>query len=41
MYMKDHHIYAKKYFGFSKEHFNQIIQYWNFMYPDRPVKEAE
>lgn len=28
----------KQYFGLSKEKFNQLLAYWNFMYPDHRVE---
>jgi len=27
----------KKYLGLTKEEFNQVLSYWNFMYPDYHV----
>lgn len=39
--MKDHGIYVKRYFGWPKEKFNQLVAYWNFLYPNRHIDPAK
>lgn len=41
MYMKNGGIYVEKYFGWSKEKFNQLVAYWNFMYPKYHIDPAK